>query len=260
MDPRRPAPALPLPTSRFVSRAPARAAALAWASLLACLCGAQKVAAQTVAANVKHSQPEAGGYGPDHLPQLRAEDDPLVDAGEAIPGLILDLRYATPDNFTGKPLYPPGMRCLLRRSVAERLAGAARELAARKLRLVAWDCSRPPSVQQILFRAWPHPGSVADPKRGSLHERGVAIDAGLADLQGNLVPLPTPFDTFGPRAAARAPMPDGPAKENRDLLAAAMYRAGFRPNPREWWHFARLYGFRWPLLRDEDLGLKPASR
>ena len=113
------------------------------------------------------------------------------------------------------------------------------------------------AAQIALFRAHPDLGSVADPKRGSLHERGAAIDLGLADESGKLLPLPTGFDAFGPAAAANAPLPDGPAKENRDALIAAMNRAGFRPNPREWWHFSRLWGFRWPQVREEQLW--PAS-
>jgi len=90
---------------------------------------------------------------------------------------------------------------------------------------------------------------VADPSRGSLHERGVAVDLGLADAAGKLVELPTAFDAFGPQAYAAAPLPDGPAKRHRDLLESAMHDAGFRVNPKEWWHYSRLYGWRWPVSR-----------
>jgi D-alanyl-D-alanine dipeptidase len=172
--------------------------------------------------------------------------DPLVEAAPLVPGLIVSLVYATPQNIAGRALYPANARCLLRRSVAERLARAAATLKAQGLRLVAWDCTRPAAAQQALFSAFPHPGSVADPQRGSLHQRGVAIDLGLAALDGSPVPLPTPFDAFGPKAHADAPLPDGPQKRHRDALRAALHAAGFRVNPREWWHFSRLYGWRWP--------------
>ena len=89
--------------------------------------------------------------------------------------MIVDLAYARSDNIAGRALYPPGARCLLRRSVAERLALAARELRKKGLRLVAWDCTRSRQVQQALWKAHPHAGAVADPARGSLHERGVAV-------------------------------------------------------------------------------------
>jgi len=131
--------------------------------------------------------------------------------------------------------------------VAERLALAAAALRKRGLRLVARDCTRPGQAQAELWQAHPQPGSVADPKRGSLHERGVAVDLEVADAKGNRVELPTPFDAFGPKAAADAPLPEGPALEHRELLKAAMYAAGFRVNPKEWWHFSRLYGWRWPV-------------
>ncbi|HZX94859.1 MAG TPA: M15 family metallopeptidase [Myxococcales bacterium] len=186
-------------------------------------------------------------FGPQHLPEVADADDPLVDAAPLVPGLIVDLAYAKADNVTGKALYPPDAKCLLRRSVAERLALAAAALRKRGLRLVARDCTRPGQAQAELWQAHPQPGSVADPKRGSLHERGVAVDLEVADAKGNRVELPTPFDAFGPKAAADAPLPEGPALEHRELLKAAMYAAGFRVNPKEWWHFSRLYGWRWPV-------------
>ena len=188
-------------------------------------------------------------YGPQHLPPVADEDDPLVDAAQVVPGLMVKLAYATSDNFAGRALYPPGAKCLLRRSVAERLAIAARTLRQKKLRLVARDCTRPGPAQDALWKAHPHAGAVADPARGSLHERGVAIDLGLADLSGAPVEVPTKFDDFGPAAAADAPLPDGPAKEHREALKAAMHAAGFRVNPKEWWHYSRLYGWRWPVAK-----------
>ena len=186
-------------------------------------------------------------FGPQELPEVQDAEDPLVDAAPLVPDLLVRLAYAGPDNVAGRALYPRGMRCLLRRSVAERLALAARSLRARGFRLVAYDCWRGPSAQRALWKAHPHPGSVADPRRGSLHERGVAVDVALADLSGQAVAMPTAFDAFVPEAAADAPLPDGPAKEHRDALRAAMHAAGFRVNPAEWWHFSRVWGWRWPL-------------
>ena len=188
-------------------------------------------------------------YGPQHLPPVADEDDPPVDAAGIVPGLIVELAYATPDNFTGRALYPPNAKCLLRRSVAERLARAADALRKQGFRLIARDCTRPERAQRALWKAHPRVGAVADPSRGSLHARGVAIDLELADLAGKRVEMPTAFDAFGPEAAADAPLPDGPRKEHREALKAAMYAAGFRVNPTEWWHYSRLYGWRWPVVR-----------
>jgi D-alanyl-D-alanine dipeptidase len=188
-------------------------------------------------------------FGPQQLPEVQDADDPLADAASIVPGLVVRLSYATPDNAAGRVLYPTGARCLLRRSVADRLALAARTLRSQGFRLVAYDCWRDHAAQEALWKAHPHPGSVADPRRGSLHERGVAVDVGLADLTGAPVEMPTAFDAFGPDAAAAAPIPDGPAKAHRDALQAAMHAAGFRVNPAEWWHFSRLWGWRWRVAQ-----------
>jgi zinc D-Ala-D-Ala dipeptidase len=186
-------------------------------------------------------------YGPQRLPRVADSEDPLLDASFVVPGLIVDLAYARPDNIAGRALYPPDAKCLLRRSVAERLAGAADTLRKRGLRLVAKDCTRSEEAQRALWKVHPHPGSVADPARGSLHARGVAVDLELADAAGRRVELPTPFDAFGPSAGADAALPDGPAKDHREALKSAMHAAGFRVNPAEWWHYSRLYGWRWPV-------------
>jgi len=186
-------------------------------------------------------------YGPQHLPPITDAEDPLTDAAAVVPGLIVDLAYAKSDNIAGRALYPADAKCLLRTSVAQRLAIAADALRKLGLRLVARDCTRPAASQRVLWKAHPHAGAVADPSRGSLHARGVAVDLELADLAGTPVELPTKFDAFGPQAAADAPLADGPAKEHREALKAAMHAAGFRVNPKEWWHYSRLYGWRWPV-------------
>jgi D-alanyl-D-alanine dipeptidase len=186
-------------------------------------------------------------YGPQHLPPITDAEDALVDAAPLVKGLIVRLAYATPQNLTGRALYPPDAKCLLRKSVAERLALVAARVAP--LRLVAWDCFRPREAQLALWKAHPQTGAVADPARGSLHARGVAVDLALAGPEGEALELPTAFDTFGPKAYADAPLPDGPAKRHRDALETAMHDAGFRVNPKEWWHYSRLYGWRWPAAQ-----------
>ena len=186
-------------------------------------------------------------WGPQRLPPVLDAEDPLVDASGIVTDLIVDLAYATSENITGRALYPADAKCLLRRSVAERLAVAADALRKRGLRLIARDCTRPPDAQAALWKAHPHAGAVADPSRGSLHARGVAIDLDLADLAGARVEVPTKLDAFGPEAAADAPLLDVAAKEHREALKTAMHAAGFRVNPKEWWHYSRLYGWRWPV-------------
>ena len=169
---------------------------------------------------------------------LASPPPPLVDVSRAIPDAVPDLRYATDRNFTGRALYPPGARCLLLRPVADRLARAASRLRSHGFRLRLYDCYRPVSVQRQLWRRFPKPGFVADPRTGSHHNRGAAVDVGLATQEGGEVELPTPFDAFEPRAAAFATAGLSPAaRRHRDLLRGTMEAEGFRPSRREWWHF-----------------------
>lgn len=162
----------------------------------------------------------------------------LADVSLWIPDAVLDLRYATPANFTGRPLYPPGARCLLLPAVAARLARAAATLRAEGYRLRLWDCYRPLAVQRALWAAYPRRGFVADPDHGgSFHNRGAAVDVALAAADGGPVALPTDLDAFDRRAHAFAPEVVGAARAHRDLLRRAMEAEGFRPNRMEWWHF-----------------------
>ncbi len=169
---------------------------------------------------------------------LASAPPPLVDAARVVGDAVVDLRYATDRNLVGRALYPPGARCLLLRPVAERLARAAARLRDRGLRLRLYDCYRPLAVQRELWRRFPRPGFVADPRRGSNHNRAAAVDVGLAAADGAEIELPTAFDAFEPRAGAFATEGVSPAaRRHRDLLRTAMLAEGFRPNRREWWHF-----------------------
>jgi D-alanyl-D-alanine dipeptidase len=181
-------------------------------------------------------------------PQPRGVGGGLVDVAELIPDATLDIRYATPRNFTGKALYPAA-RCLLQRAVAERLVRVADRLSGHGYRLRLYDCYRPLSVQRRLWEAFPRRGFVADPKEGSLHNRGAAVDVGLSDAGGEELAMPTAFDAFDRRARAFAT--EGvPAelRQRRDRLRLAMEAEGFTVNPMEWWHFQAGDALRYPLL------------
>jgi zinc D-Ala-D-Ala dipeptidase len=163
---------------------------------------------------------------------------PLVDATESVPDAVVDLRYATESNFLGRAVYPPGARCLLLRPVADRLARAAARLRPAGLRLRLYDCYRPLAVQREMWRRVPRRGFVADPAKGSNHNRAAAVDVGLARADGSEVELPTAFDAFEPRARADATAGvPAAARRNRERLRRAMQAEGFRVNRMEWWHF-----------------------
>ncbi|HXX31258.1 MAG TPA: D-alanyl-D-alanine dipeptidase [Myxococcaceae bacterium] len=161
----------------------------------------------------------------------------LVDAASAVPGLAVDLRYARADNFFGHAFYPPGARCLLLRPVAERLARASAAAARAGYRLKVWDCYRPHAVQWAMWERMPKKGYVADPRTGSHHNRGAAVDVTLILLDGSEVEMPTAFDAFGPAARHGAKASSPEVGGRRDLLRTVMEAAGFRINRAEWWHY-----------------------
>lgn len=163
-------------------------------------------------------------------------DDPLVDVRAADPRILVDLRYATADNFAGRVLYPVD-RCLLRKSAMERLSRVQTALESIGLRLKIWDAYRPWSVQKVMWELVPDPLYVADPLRGSRHNRGMAVDVTLVDLDGNELEMPTDYDEFTPAAAIDAELESDEVLLRRRMLWTSMVREGFRPLQSEWWHY-----------------------
>lgn len=182
--------------------------------------------------------------------------DPLVDLQALIPDAVLDIRYATKDNLTGRPLYPVAA-AFLRRSAAAKLVKAAANLRSRGLRLVIYDAYRPLSAQKALWAAKPDPTFVANPEKGSSHNRAGAVDAALADASGRPLPMPSAFDEFGPRARHGAPGVPADARRNAETLKAALEKAGFESFKDEWWHYRDADAKDWPLL---DIPLDQVTR
>lgn len=173
----------------------------------------------------------------------------FVPAAQLAHGIVEDLRYARPDNFTGRTLYS-FRRAWLRRGTAEKLARAQALLEAQGFRLKLWDAFRPLPVQFLMWELCPDSDYVADPTRGgcSRHNRGSAVDVTLVALDGAEVEMPTGFDDFTGAARRDAPCPSAAARAHSALLERAMTACGFVPYEGEWWHFndADLY----PLERD----------
>lgn len=161
----------------------------------------------------------------------------MLDIKEVAPGIMVDLRYATTNNFTGEALYPPGGRCLLAEPAARRLAAAQKKLESRGLGLKVWDCYRPVSIQWKLWNTVPDARYVADPRKGSRHNRGASVDLTLVDRDGRELPMPTAFDDFGPKAHRDYTDLPNDVIKNRAILEDVMTDAGFLGLPTEWWHF-----------------------
>lgn len=171
---------------------------------------------------------------PEPTPRDRTRD--IVDVRSLDSSIVLDIRYATENNFTKKILYPVA-KAKLRREAAESLASVQRELKAMGLGLKIFDGYRPLSIQWKLWEVVPDPNYVADPRTGSRHNRGAAVDLTIIDSQGNELEMPTPYDDFTERAwQTYEDLPDA-AKKNRALLKEVMMRHGFLPIQSEWWHF-----------------------
>ncbi|MCC6696683.1 MAG: M15 family metallopeptidase [Candidatus Hydrogenedentes bacterium] len=160
----------------------------------------------------------------------------LVELVDVIPDILLDIKYATTDNFTGKVVYPAA-RCFLVRDAAEALGDVQEDLRPLGYRLKVFDGYRPLSVQRIFWSILPDPAYVADPAKGSRHNRGYAVDLTLTDLQGHEVAMPSGYDDFSERAHRDYLALPAEAIGHREILEQIMVRHGFIPLPTEWWHF-----------------------
>jgi len=170
---------------------------------------------------------------PVHTPGRVAD---IVDMKEVNPRIIIDTKYATEDNFAKKRLYDSNT-CFLKKSTAAKLDAVQKELEGMNLGLKVWDCYRPLAVQQTLWTILPDERYVANPKKGSRHNRASSVDVTLVDSKAKELRMPTGFDDFSPRAHHHyQDLPDE-AIRNRELLKSLMEKAGFIPLPEEWWHY-----------------------
>lgn len=160
----------------------------------------------------------------------------LVDIETINSNIVQDIRYATENNFTKTKLYTVA-RCLLRREVALKLSKVQEDLEKQGLGLKVYDCYRPLSVQKLMWKIPSARPYVANPRRGSKHNRGAAVDLTLVDRNGQELEMPTEFDNFTPRAHRKYRGASAQAIKNRVLLEQAMQKGGFIPLSKEWWHF-----------------------
>lgn len=177
----------------------------------------------------------------------------LVKITEATHAVHLDLKYATSDNFTGEPVYQYA-ECYLRPE-AEQLLIKARNLALiQGWYLRIFDAFRPSQSQWKLWNHTPDPDFLADPRRGSPHSRGVAIDLTLVDIHTHqALDMGTDFDTFSPKSHHGNTKISATAQKNRLLLMGLMSTAGWDFYKNEWWHYQMFDARQFDVLGDEDL-------
>ncbi len=176
------------------------------------------------------------------------KDVELVDIKDLDASIILDLRYATKNNVTGKKIYNIS-RCLLAKPAAEALVRANAKLKKQGLVLKIYDGYRPVACQWKLWEICPDERYVANPKKGSRHNRGCAVDITLCDLKtGKELEMPTGFDDFSKRAHRGSPLWSENIRKNCKILDDVMFSEGFAGISTEWWHFDYMDWKNYPLI------------
>ncbi|MCH2045367.1 MAG: M15 family metallopeptidase [Saprospiraceae bacterium] len=183
-------------------------------------------------------------------------DTTWVDISKLSSNFIMDIRYATTNNFMELQIYDcPG--CYLRKPIAKIFLEMSEELKETyNLRFKMFDCYRPSRAQWALWKDTPNPTYVADPRKGSMHSRGATADLTLVDSLGNDLDMGTPFDFFGKKAHTYYRKLPKEVLENRKILIGMMKKYGFKPANSEWWHYTylkrrfKLSSWEWPCVSD----------
>jgi len=197
--------------------------------------GARRFRAYTIAA-VFLCLAGVAGLGASSAPDAPSSATRLVELTRCIPDIVLDIRYATPNNFTGKAVYPDS-RCFLAGEAASALCKVQADLKKKGYRLKVFDGYRPLSIQRLFWEILPDPRFVADPREGSKHNRGYAVDVSLVTLEGTDVSMPTEYDDFTERARSDYRKLPKEVIQHRAALRRAMEKRGFKRFDTEWWHF-----------------------
>ncbi len=163
-------------------------------------------------------------------------DTTFVNLRDYSSDFVLDMKYATADNFLHQDVYGCAV-CYLRYQTVKQLINANKAFVAKGYRIKLFDCYRPLDIQKKMWRIVSNPSYVADPAKGSVHNRGGAVDITLVDVQGNELNMGTAFDFFGKEAAHDYQKFSPEIIENRKLLKTVMEQNGFVAFQSEWWHY-----------------------
>jgi len=162
----------------------------------------------------------------------------MIELKTIVPGIQYDLRYATPNNFMHEQLYKKGDETFLRLPVAKALVKVQEELTQKGLGLIIWDAYRPYRVTVKMWELIKDDRYVADPKKGSGHNRGIAVDLTIINKSnGKELNMGTGFDDFSDTAHQTFTNLPEEILQNRLLLKNTMEKYGFIALPTEWWHF-----------------------
>jgi D-alanyl-D-alanine dipeptidase len=167
------------------------------------------------------------------------KDTSFVNIETLSSDFVLDLKYATTDNFLKQKVYDCP-ECFLRISTAKALVKANQELIKKGFRIKLYDCYRPLDVQKKMWKILPGTNYVANPKKGSKHNRGAAVDLTLVDSLGIELDMGTKFDFFGPEAHHTYLKHSKEVLANRKLLKETLAKHNFKSIYNEWWHYEYL--------------------
>lgn len=199
--------------------------------------GAPEVANQEVSAQDSTRVDATANAAKEAIPPLESlPDTAFVRLADYSDGFAFDMRYATDNNFLKEIVYPCG-ECYTRVKTAKALLAANSVFKEKGYRIRFYDCYRPNSVQYKMWELVPNPQYVANPVKGSIHNRGGAVDITLETLEGKPLDMGTDFDFFGHRAHHDHMDLPKEVLENRRILKETMEAHGFWSIRTEWWHY-----------------------
>ncbi|WP_396187454.1 M15 family metallopeptidase [Flavobacterium sp.] len=168
--------------------------------------------------------------------QTIVNDTTFVNLKNYSNDFVYDMKYATSDNFLKAKVYDCA-ECFLRFKTVKALIEANDSFIKLGYKIKLFDCYRPLDIQKKMWKIVPNPSYVADPSKGSIHNRGGAVDITLVDINGKELEMGTPFDFFGIEASHNYPNLSQEIKDNRELLKKVMMEKGFNIFDSEWWHY-----------------------
>lgn len=168
--------------------------------------------------------------------QKEADSNAFVNLRNYSNDFVFEMKYATSDNFLKEKVYPCD-ECFLRVKTIKALLAANKSFLEKGYRIKIYDCYRPKAIQKKMWKIVPDANYVANPKKGSIHNRGGAVDISLVDSNGKELDMGTKFDFFGKEASHDYLDFSAEILANRELLKQIMQQNNFKPLNSEWWHY-----------------------
>lgn len=166
----------------------------------------------------------------------KIDDTTFVDLKKYSQDFVYDMKYATEDNFLKTKVYNCDV-CYLRLKTVKAMMIANQKFLKKGYRIKIFDCYRPLDIQEKMWKIVPNPTYVANPKKGSIHNRGGAIDITLVDKNNKELDMGTAFDYFGVESSHNYQKLSSKVKANRRLLKKIMLASNFKSFDSEWWHY-----------------------